>query len=53
MNFFLLSEPHGRMTREKKTYDCINYKKRPHDSQYGPSPPINAWCSSTDSYSRR
>ncbi|KAL2224524.1 UNVERIFIED_CONTAM: NAD(P)H-quinone oxidoreductase subunit H, chloroplastic, partial [Sesamum indicum] len=38
------------MTREK-TYDCTNYKKRPHDSQYGPSPPINAWCSSTDRYS--
>ncbi|KAF5944927.1 hypothetical protein HYC85_019004 [Camellia sinensis] len=51
MNLFSLSAIHGRMNREK-TYDCTSYKKRPHDSQYGSSPPINAWCSSTHCYSR-
>nr|YP_010389130.1 NADH-plastoquinone oxidoreductase subunit 7 [Cypripedium debile]UPQ44451.1 NADH-plastoquinone oxidoreductase subunit 7 [Cypripedium debile] len=25
--------------------------KKFHNSQYGPSPPINAWCSSADHYS--
>ncbi|KAJ8422297.1 hypothetical protein Cgig2_028258 [Carnegiea gigantea] len=30
-----------------KTYDCTNYKKRLHDSQYGSSPPIHAWHSPT------
>ncbi|KAL3648547.1 40s ribosomal protein S15 [Castilleja foliolosa] len=24
----------------RKTYDCTNYKKRPHDSQYGSSTPV-------------
>ncbi|KAK9011641.1 hypothetical protein V6N11_044487 [Hibiscus sabdariffa] len=28
-----------------KTYESISYRKRPYDSQYGTSPPINAWCS--------
>ncbi|KEH17694.1 30S ribosomal protein S15 [Medicago truncatula] len=35
----------------KKGYESTAYKKRSHDSQYGPSTPINAWCSSTDRYS--
>ncbi|RHN58280.1 putative NADH dehydrogenase (quinone) [Medicago truncatula] len=36
MNFFLTI--HGRMNRGK-TYECASYKKRPHDSQYGPQHP--------------
>ncbi|RHN79018.1 putative NADH dehydrogenase (quinone) [Medicago truncatula] len=33
-----------------KTYECASYKKRPHDSQYGASTPIDEWCSSTYCY---
>ncbi|KAL2934786.1 NAD(P)H-quinone oxidoreductase subunit H chloroplastic [Bienertia sinuspersici] len=36
-----------------KTYDCTNYQKRSHDSQYGTSPSINAWRSLTHRYFRR
>uniref|UniRef100_A0A8R7TJT6 Uncharacterized protein n=1 Tax=Triticum urartu TaxID=4572 RepID=A0A8R7TJT6_TRIUA len=36
----------------KKGYESTAYKKRSHDSQYGPSTPINARCSLTDRYSR-
>ncbi|KAK9982519.1 hypothetical protein SO802_035584 [Lithocarpus litseifolius] len=28
-----------------KTYEYASYKKGSHDSQYGPPPPVNAWCS--------
>lgn len=37
---------------KKLMYEYISYKKKPNESQYGTSPPINAWCSSTHRYSR-